>query len=191
LSDRDSKASRYKNGQIDGRVSALWPGSVPHFLQAIANPRWEGTCCRGAVRGLMLACLDYEWEPMDNPFSYLGNGFTMLEMRGDDTSWYLEVRYVFRMHSRPKAVSRTQRWTDPCGEPTTFLERSRPSKRLKPFQGCSIECLAVYHVASILPWGFSTLSMISYFKFDCNAMCALQVLPQTSCVPVVRRTTRN
>jgi hypothetical protein len=53
---------------------------------------------------LMQDASDYEYEAIDNPFSYLGNGFTQLEARGGDTSWYLEVGFALALlllRSRP------------------------------------------------------------------------------------------
>ncbi|KAL8283247.1 hypothetical protein RQP46_006025 [Phenoliferia psychrophenolica] len=61
--------SWYKNGKVDGRVTALWPGSGLHFIDSLEDPRWE----------------DYEYTQMDkNRYEYLGNGFTQLEVDGGD-----------------------------------------------------------------------------------------------------------
>lgn len=72
--------SWYKNGKIDGRVSALWPVSSPHFLQAISDPRWE----------------DYEWEYQDAAcrYSYMGDGYTDLERTQGNNSWYLNATVI-------------------------------------------------------------------------------------------------
>lgn len=67
--------SWFKNGKQDGPVTALHPGSRLHWFHMMANPRWE----------------DWEWEGFDsNRFSYLGNGFTVLEDEGRDTTWYFD-----------------------------------------------------------------------------------------------------
>ncbi|KIX06760.1 uncharacterized protein Z518_04736 [Rhinocladiella mackenziei CBS 650.93] len=56
--------SWYKGGTTDGRVSALWPGSSLHAMQALAYPRWE----------------DFEYEFVnDNPGAWIGNGWTVNE----------------------------------------------------------------------------------------------------------------
>ncbi|EXJ73481.1 uncharacterized protein A1O5_03242 [Cladophialophora psammophila CBS 110553] len=56
--------SWYKGGTSDGRVSALWPGSSLHAMQALAHPRWEDFL------------YDYENE---NACGWIGNGWTVKE----------------------------------------------------------------------------------------------------------------
>ncbi|KAF2179966.1 FAD/NAD(P)-binding domain-containing protein [Zopfia rhizophila CBS 207.26] len=52
--------SWYKNGTVDGRVTAIWPGSSLHFMDVLKNPRWE----------------DFKWTyDSGNRFSFLGNGY--------------------------------------------------------------------------------------------------------------------
>ncbi|KAJ7040263.1 hypothetical protein C8F04DRAFT_1254024 [Mycena alexandri] len=74
--------SWYKQGQEEGRVVALWPGSCLHAARALEHPRWE----------------DYNYEPLDghtNRFFWAGNGTTVAEETpGADRAWYLsEVDY--------------------------------------------------------------------------------------------------
>lgn len=77
--------SWYKNHKIDGRVTALWPGSGLHYVDALSQPRWE----------------DYEYTYVDsNPFSYLGDGFTHIEHTGEDRTWDIGIR-TNRMKSHP------------------------------------------------------------------------------------------
>lgn len=62
--------SWYKNGTIDGPVTAVYGGTTFHFMEALKHPRWE----------------DFHMtrEPeAANRFAYLGNGFTLSETRGD------------------------------------------------------------------------------------------------------------
>lgn len=66
--------SWFKNGKIDGPVVALHPGSRIHWFHMIENPRYEDWI------------MTYE---TDNRFEYLGNGFSVREQEGLDTTWYL------------------------------------------------------------------------------------------------------
>ncbi|KAL4794375.1 hypothetical protein BDV19DRAFT_390214 [Aspergillus venezuelensis] len=52
--------SWYKGGSLNGRVTALWPGSSLHAMKALASPRWE----------------DYTYEYVnDNPNGWIGDGW--------------------------------------------------------------------------------------------------------------------
>lgn len=74
-----SCSSWYKNGKADGPVIAIHPGSKLHFFDMIKNPRFED--------------MEIEHET-DNPFSYLGDGFSRLELeKGADRSYYLTKPY--------------------------------------------------------------------------------------------------
>ncbi|KAH3907715.1 hypothetical protein HBI56_181230 [Parastagonospora nodorum] len=70
--DRDCR-SWYKNAP--GKVTALWPGSVPHYLELLERPRFE----------------DYDrgYEIEGNRWSFVGNGFSQRGARGADLSWYI------------------------------------------------------------------------------------------------------
>jgi hypothetical protein len=61
--------SWYKRGTIDGPVVAIYGGTSFHFMEAIKNPRWE----------------DFHLQRMpeasSNRFAYLGNGFTLREIK--------------------------------------------------------------------------------------------------------------
>lgn len=82
--------------KTNGKVTALWPGSSLHYIQTLAEDRWE----------------DYEWRYIDqNRFRYWGPGISWIEdpsidplgvdesdsrvttatipRRGDDISFYL------------------------------------------------------------------------------------------------------
>lgn len=71
----DPCRSWYKSGSVDGKVTALWPGSTLHYLEALGEgPRWE----------------DYKVRYSGNRFAWLGNGFSRTEV--DDTAdwaWYI------------------------------------------------------------------------------------------------------
>ncbi|KAG5742906.1 hypothetical protein H9Q70_014375 [Fusarium xylarioides] len=58
-----------------GRVVAVWPGSSIHFMEMIENPRWE----------------DFDIKYINsNPFSFMGNGISQREAKGEDLTYYLD-----------------------------------------------------------------------------------------------------
>lgn len=66
--------SWYKSHTVDGRVSALWPGSSLHFMEALAHPRHE----------------DFDVTYRGNRFAWLGNGFSQTECdRTSDLAYYI------------------------------------------------------------------------------------------------------
>ncbi|KAL1739372.1 hypothetical protein HDZ31DRAFT_14535, partial [Schizophyllum fasciatum] len=74
--------SWYKNGQPDGRVRALYPGSTLHLIRALEHPRWE----------------DYTYELLEgnhNRFHWFGNGGTMadLDPAGNKTFYMDNIDY--------------------------------------------------------------------------------------------------
>ncbi|KAF9076089.1 FAD/NAD-P-binding domain-containing protein, partial [Rhodocollybia butyracea] len=52
----------------------MFPGNRVLFIELLTNPRWEDW--------------DYEYGYAGNRFGYLGNGFTMRELDGRDTTFY-------------------------------------------------------------------------------------------------------
>lgn len=67
--------SWFKNGKIEGPVVALHPGSRVHWFHMLDEPRYE----------------DYEWQRLNsNRFSYLGNGFSVKEAEGKDSTYYFD-----------------------------------------------------------------------------------------------------
>ncbi|KAJ5742479.1 uncharacterized protein N7511_011498 [Penicillium nucicola] len=66
--------SWYKTGSRDGRISALWPGSSLHAMEALTHPRWE----------------DYDYQYLDNnTVSWLGDGWTKAgRTDGSNRSFY-------------------------------------------------------------------------------------------------------
>ncbi|KAI0644768.1 FAD/NAD-P-binding domain-containing protein [Trametes meyenii] len=78
----DRCRSWYKLGKMDGRVVALWPGSMLHGMRVLEHPRWE----------------DYTYERADaapNRFFFLGDGQTHVEKTlAGDRAWYLHAPYL-------------------------------------------------------------------------------------------------
>jgi cation diffusion facilitator CzcD-associated flavoprotein CzcO len=66
--------SWYKNGTVNGRVSALWPGSSLHAMEVFSHPRWE----------------DFDYTYVNsNPFGWFGNGWTENEVNKEVNVDYL------------------------------------------------------------------------------------------------------
>ncbi|KAI1862728.1 uncharacterized protein JN550_010065 [Neoarthrinium moseri] len=68
--------SWFKNGNIHGPVTAIYPGSRLHWFEMLRNVRWE----------------DYEIEyRTGNRFQFMGNGFSQVECDPDaDPVWYFD-----------------------------------------------------------------------------------------------------
>ncbi|KAL3444241.1 flavin-binding monooxygenase [Aspergillus insuetus] len=65
--------SWYKD-RTSGKVTAVWPGSSIHYMEAIESPRWE----------------DFEIEYCNrNPYTFLGSGVSQKEANGEDLAFYL------------------------------------------------------------------------------------------------------
>lgn len=68
--------SWYKDPQT-GKITALWPGSTPHYMEAMASPRYD----------------DFDIKYHGNRFAYLGNGFSQAELHpGADAVFYIRER---------------------------------------------------------------------------------------------------
>lgn len=67
--------SWYKNDKIDGKVTAMYAGSVLHYRQMLANIRLED--------------FDYTYCS-SNRFTFMGNGITQTEAEGKMLGDYLE-----------------------------------------------------------------------------------------------------
>ncbi|RSL49542.1 hypothetical protein CEP54_012383 [Fusarium duplospermum] len=67
--------SWFKGGTLDGPVTALHPGSRIHFFHMLEGFRGEDW--------------EYTWRKKTNRFQFLGNGFSMKEFDGEDSTWYL------------------------------------------------------------------------------------------------------
>ncbi|KAK5192439.1 hypothetical protein LTR99_010433 [Exophiala xenobiotica] len=67
--------SWYKNGSEDGRVTALWPGSSLHYMEAMEFPRHD----------------DFVVTYSGNRFSWMGNGYSQTEM-DPDADWAYYIR---------------------------------------------------------------------------------------------------
>ncbi|KEF53693.1 cyclohexanone monooxygenase [Exophiala aquamarina CBS 119918] len=71
----DPCRSWYKANQADAPVTALWPGSTLHYIEALSEIRWD----------------DLEVKYNGNRFSWLGNGFSQCE--SDPTAdWAYYIR---------------------------------------------------------------------------------------------------
>lgn len=66
--------SWYKNNSVSGKVTALWPGSTLHYLEAMSDVRAD----------------DWNLDYNTNRFSWLGNGFSQTEVdRTADWAYYV------------------------------------------------------------------------------------------------------
>lgn len=91
--------SWYKSNSITGKVTALWPGSSLHYLEAMMEPRYE----------------DWDIKYSGNRFSFLGNGFSQTEVDPTaDRGYYLrnedDGQYLSR-GKRRKVFSKAGTWT--------------------------------------------------------------------------------
>lgn len=68
--------SWYKDRKT-GKITALCPGSTPHYMEALASPRYD----------------DFGIKYHGNRFAYLGNGFSQTELHPDaDVVFYIRER---------------------------------------------------------------------------------------------------
>ena len=77
----------YKN-HTSGKIVALWPGSTMHFVESIAEPRYE----------------DWNFRYTGNRFAFLGNGFSQTEC--DKTA---DWAYYLRTHDDSPYIGRGKR----------------------------------------------------------------------------------
>lgn len=71
----DPCRSWYKSGSIEGKITALWPGSTLHYLEAMKDLHME----------------DWDVKYAGNRFAWLGNGYSQTEL--DNTSdWAYYIR---------------------------------------------------------------------------------------------------
>lgn len=83
----DPCRSWYKANQADAPVTALWPGSTLHYLEAMSEVRWE----------------DFNVKYNGNRFAWLGNGFSQLELDASaDWSYYIREEDNGEYSSRGK-----------------------------------------------------------------------------------------
>ncbi|EJD40907.1 FAD/NAD(P)-binding domain-containing protein [Auricularia subglabra TFB-10046 SS5] len=70
----DECNSWYKKHTTRGRITALWPGSTLHFIEATKQPRWE----------------DWDIRYRGNRFLWLGNGHSQTEVdQRADVAYYI------------------------------------------------------------------------------------------------------
>lgn len=66
--------SWFKNGSVDGRVTAMYAGSVMHFKEVLEEFRTED--------------FEFAWRNR-NRFSFMGNGITIREEKKGDLAYYV------------------------------------------------------------------------------------------------------
>lgn len=66
--------SWYKNGQIDGKVTAMYAGSMCHYKELLESFRSEDFI------------MNYR---SPNRFRFLGNGLTIAETKGENLAGYM------------------------------------------------------------------------------------------------------
>lgn len=81
----DPCRSWYKSGEIDAPITALWPGSTLHYIEALGQVRYE----------------DFEVEYEGNRFAWLGNGYSQTEL--DETA---DWAYYIREHDDGEWLSK-------------------------------------------------------------------------------------
>lgn len=86
--------SWFKQGRLDGKP-AVFPGSRLVYMDLLKEPRFEDYA------------ITYQHE---NPFAFLGNGFSMKEFDGSDLSYYLGT------DDNPGALLSDQRYVNGVGK---------------------------------------------------------------------------
>ncbi|UPL03006.1 hypothetical protein LCI18_013940 [Fusarium solani-melongenae] len=71
--------SWYNQGHPGGKITAQYPGSLVHWRLLLEHPRFEDYNIRYRTR---------------NRFEFMGNGFTLLEVDGQDVAWYLDSEHI-------------------------------------------------------------------------------------------------
>ncbi|WPH02915.1 Hypothetical protein R9X50_00578500 [Acrodontium crateriforme] len=67
--------SWYKNGKVDGPVTAMYAGSSAHYIEMLERFRTED--------------FDVEYRHA-NRFAFMGNGLTVRDVKGEDLGWYVK-----------------------------------------------------------------------------------------------------
>ncbi|KAK5139457.1 hypothetical protein LTR32_007416, partial [Rachicladosporium monterosium] len=93
----DPCRSWYKSGLINAPITALWPGSTLHYIEALSTLRLE----------------DFDVEYAGNRFAWLGNGYSQTEL--DDTA---DWAYYIRERDEGEWLSRGKRRRDLTGSGT-------------------------------------------------------------------------
>ncbi|KAF9565886.1 FAD/NAD(P)-binding domain-containing protein [Agrocybe pediades] len=93
--------SWYKKNSVTGRVTAIWPGSTLHYLEAVDQPRYD----------------DWDVKYNGNRFAFLGNGFSRVEvdttadwayyLRNEDDSPFMSRGKRRRVFSRSGTIDRS------------------------------------------------------------------------------------
>jgi len=90
-------SSWYKSGLINAPITALWPGSTLHYIEALSTLRLE----------------DFDVEYAGNRFAWLGNGYSQTEL--DNTA---DWAYYIRERDEGEWLSRGKRRRDLTGSGT-------------------------------------------------------------------------
>ncbi|RDW65995.1 hypothetical protein BP6252_09630 [Coleophoma cylindrospora] len=79
--------SWYKNNSATARISALWPGSTLHYIEALQEPRLQ----------------DWEVRYSGNRFAFLGNGYSQTELDPTaDLGYYIREQDDGQFSSKSK-----------------------------------------------------------------------------------------
>lgn len=85
---QESHIMAVKNGS-NGKITALWPGSGLHYMQCLAEDRWE----------------DYAWEYHGERYAYWNRGFSWIEKPEMDPLGLQAVKSVQQMNTIPQPAS--------------------------------------------------------------------------------------
>lgn len=83
----NSSCQSWYKDRVSGKITALWPGSTLHYLEALAKPRYDDFDVTYACR---------------NRFAYLGDGLSQAELRPQG-----DLTYYIREKDRGELLSRT------------------------------------------------------------------------------------
>jgi hypothetical protein len=88
--------SWYKSGSATGRVSALWPGSTLHYIEALKEVRaddWDVSVDFACLHAGTLSDTSPKIKYKRNRFSWLGSGFSQTELDPfADLGYYISSR---------------------------------------------------------------------------------------------------
>lgn len=90
----DACRSWYKSNQAEGPVTALWPGSTLHYIEAMSEVRLD----------------DFDVQYNGNRFSWMGNGYSQTEIdETADWAYYIRDQDDGKYMSRGKRLRKTNK----------------------------------------------------------------------------------